>query len=72
LADPKDVKWTAGQLKKNLVFNHEYYMGHMTFAIGKEMSFFTVDVMHILNKANGKKYIRSDNVLEYEKNNGIL
>jgi len=35
MADPKDVAWTSEQLKKTLVFNHEYYMGHMSFAIGK-------------------------------------
>lgn len=55
LADPQDVKWTAAQLNHTLVFNHEYYLGHMSFAIAKDMSFFTVDALAILNHFNGKK-----------------
>jgi hypothetical protein len=53
LADPAGVAWTANQLKHTLIFNHEYYMGHMSFVIGKEMSFMTVDTMAILNHYNG-------------------
>lgn len=56
LADPKDVKWTASQLQKNLVFNHEYHADHNTFMIGKDMSYFTREVMHLLNAANNKPY----------------
>jgi hypothetical protein len=54
LADPKDVAWTSEQLKKSIIFNHEYYLGHMSFAIAKDMSWFSVDVMAILNHYNNK------------------
>jgi hypothetical protein len=30
-----------------------YYLGHMSFAIAKDMSWFTVDTMAILNHYNG-------------------
>ena len=53
LADSKDVAWTVSQLQKTIIFNHEYYLGHMSFAIAKDMSFFTVDTMAILNHYNG-------------------
>jgi hypothetical protein len=54
MADPQDVAWTSEQLKDNVFFNHQYEMGHMSFAIGKEMSWFTVDAMAIINKFNGR------------------
>ena len=52
-AHPEGVKWTVSQLKKTLIFDHEYYLGHLSFAIGKDMSFMTVDTMAILNHYNG-------------------
>lgn len=54
LAAPKDVAWTAQQLSKSLIFNHEYHLGHMSFAIAKDMSWWTVDAMAIINHYNGK------------------
>ena len=54
MADPKDVKWTSEQLKNTTIFNHEYYLGHVSFAIAKDMSWFDVDVMAIMNHYNGK------------------
>lgn len=54
MADPQDVAWTAEQLKDTLIFNHQYYMGHMSFAIAKDMSYFTVDLMAILNHYNNR------------------
>lgn len=69
LADPRDVEWFYNQVKKSVVFYHQYYMGHSTFAIGKDMSFFTVDVMSILNHYNGKcsQSTRSSNFVEGNK-----
>jgi hypothetical protein len=52
MADPKDVKWTAEQLNHTLVFNQEYHLGHLSFAIAKDMSFFTKDVMNLVNDYN--------------------
>lgn len=54
LASPKDVAWTAQQLSKSLIFNHQYHLGHMSFAIAKDMSYWTVDVMAIINHYNAK------------------
>lgn len=54
MADPLDVKWTSDQLKNTTIFNHEYYLGHISFAIAKDMSWFDVDVMAIMNHYNGK------------------
>lgn len=52
LADQKDVAWTKEQLKHTTVFAQEYYMGHASFSIAKEMSWFTVDLMSVLKKYN--------------------
>jgi len=54
MADPKDVAWTYQQLKDTVIFFHEYYLGHMSFAIAKSMDWFTVDVMAMVNHYNGK------------------
>ena len=55
LADPKDVAWTVSQFpKSSVIFHHEYYLGHMSFGIAKDMSFFSVDLLSILNHYNGK------------------
>lgn len=54
LADPADVKWTHEQLKHTTVFFNEYYLDHQSFAIAKNMSWFTVDAMAIINHYNGK------------------
>ena len=55
LADPKDVDWTHSQLKKSTaIYYKQYYLGHMSFAIAKNMDFFTVDAMAILNHYNGR------------------
>lgn len=53
LADPKDVAWTATKLQHALVYNHQYHLGHMSFAIAKDWSFWT-DAMAIINHYNGK------------------
>ena len=53
LADPKDVEWTYEQLKHTTIFYYMYYLGHMSFAIAKDMSWFTVDTMALLNHYNG-------------------
>ena len=52
MADPKDVKWTAEQLNHTLVFNQEYHLGHLSFAMAKDMTFFTKDVMDLIKQYN--------------------
>lgn len=54
LADPEDVVWTVKQMQKNIVFDHSYYLGHLGFAVAKEMSWWTVDAMAIINHFNNK------------------
>ena len=56
LADDKDVPWLLDQMKDNTVFKHEYYLGHTSFMIAKDMSYFTVEALWILNMKNGKSY----------------
>ena len=51
-ADRRDVAWTAKQLENTLVFNHEYHHDHYSFAIGRDMSYFTEDAMAIFNHYN--------------------
>ena len=38
--------------ESSVIFNHQYYLGHMSFAIAKDMSWFEVDLMAILNHYN--------------------
>ena len=45
LADPEDVKWLSAALGDNVVFEKEYENDHFTFAIGKDMSFFSQDAV---------------------------
>jgi lysosomal acid lipase/cholesteryl ester hydrolase len=52
LGDPIDCRWLHAKLGDNkVVFYKEYpLLGHMTFAIGKDMSFFQVDAMALLKQ----------------------
>ena len=50
LADPKDNQWLKTQVK-NLVHYKEYDMGHMTFLLAKDMSYFDT-VKDILRNYN--------------------
>lgn len=54
IAERSDVAWTHKQLKNQTIFFHEYYLGHMSFAIAKDKSWFTVDVMSVVNHYNQK------------------
>ena len=55
LADPTDVAWFHSQVKDSTIyFKNDYDMDHMTFAIARNMDFFTKDVLSILNHHNGK------------------
>ena len=55
IAESKDVEWTSYELRHTTVF---YSMipdlGHMSFAIANNMSYFTKDVMSIVNHYNSK------------------
>jgi lysosomal acid lipase/cholesteryl ester hydrolase len=50
LADAIDNEWAYSQMSKAVVFYHEYNLGHLSFMVAKDMSFFTVDAMAIISK----------------------
>ena len=52
LGDPVDVDWLRNQLEDQIVFVQNYVLGHMSFAIGKDMSFFQVDAINLIKKYN--------------------
>lgn len=52
LADPKDVAWLVTQLEPTLIFNEQYHLGHLGFAIGKDMSWLPNDAMPLIAKYN--------------------
>lgn len=54
LADVKDVEWARDQLGSNVIFYHQYYLGHLSFAFAKDMSWFSVDVMAIIDHYNNR------------------
>lgn len=55
LADPEDVAWFHEQMKDTTVFfKGDYNMDHNSFAIAKDMTFFTKDAMSVLNHYNNK------------------
>ena len=55
LGDPADVAELYAQIGDTVVFNKQYHMGHLTFGIGKEMSFMSVDTVSLL-----KQYATND------------
>lgn len=48
LADPVDARWTRDQIGEAVVHYQEIDGGHETFLLGKDMTFFTKDVMDLL------------------------
>jgi hypothetical protein len=51
VANPTDVVWLAEQLGKSVVFFKEYYyLGHFTFAIGKNMAYFNNDALNLFKE----------------------
>jgi hypothetical protein len=49
LATVDDNRWAKTQLK-TLKFYKEYSLGHLSFMIGKDMTYFSVDVMNMLKE----------------------
>jgi hypothetical protein len=50
LADAIDNEWAYSQMSKAVFFYHEYNLGHLSFMVAKDMSYFTVDAMAIINR----------------------
>lgn len=47
LADPIDNELSDTEIP-SIIFYKEYNLGHLSFMIARDMSFFTVDVMNLL------------------------
>ena len=50
LADTSDAAWLNEQIKSNVVFYEEYPLGHLSFVIAKDMSWFTNDVVNLIGQ----------------------
>jgi lysosomal acid lipase/cholesteryl ester hydrolase len=50
LADPTDVATLVQQLGSNVVFNKQYPLGHLSFALAKDMSWFSGDVVSVIDQ----------------------
>lgn len=50
LADPIDVASLVSMLGSNVVFNQEYPLGHLSFALAKDMTWFTNDVVNVIGQ----------------------
>lgn len=58
LADPTDVNILKRMVEKNLVNFTEYPLGHLSFAIAKDMTWFSNDVVNLVAKyANNEQAV---------------
>lgn len=48
-ADPVDVQWLYDQITDQVVFRQMYNLGHLSFTLAKDMSYFT-DVVNLLEQ----------------------
>jgi hypothetical protein len=52
LATPADVAWLKSQISEHVVFAQEYKLDHFSFVIAKDMSYFTRDVVNVIQQYN--------------------
>ena len=52
IADPIDAKWTKDTIGAAVIHYQMIEGGHLTFLIGKDMSYYTQDVMGLLHQYN--------------------
>jgi len=50
LADEVVNQWAHEQMKGDVKFYKEYDLGHLSFMVAKDMSYFTQDVMNVLKQ----------------------
>ena len=50
LGNPIDNAWLEEQIRDHVVFSGEYYLGHLSFVIAKDMSWFTDDVVDLIDQ----------------------
>ena len=48
LANPTDAAWLRDQLGDNVVFYEEYKLGHLSFTMALDMSWFTNDIVPLI------------------------
>ena len=48
LADTTDAEWTRDRIGDNVVHYEEIHAGHLTFMVGKDMTYFSETVMDLL------------------------
>ena len=48
LADVTDVAWLNEQIKDKVVLYKEYPLGHLSFVLAKDMSWFTDDIVPLI------------------------
>lgn len=52
LANPVDVQWLKDQISEHIVYAQEYKFDHFSFVIAKDMSYFTNDVVNVIQQFN--------------------
>ena len=50
LADPTDVEWLNSQIESHVVFRKMYSLGHLSFTLAKDMSWFNEDVVDLMSQ----------------------
>ena len=55
LSTVEDTRWALNELSQQVVFYKEFNLGHLSYFIAKDMSYFREDVMSILNKYHPAK-----------------
>ena len=50
LVSVTDVDWLYNELGEAPIWYKQYPLGHMSFAIAKDMSWFKIDVLNLINK----------------------
>ncbi len=50
LADLTDARWTRDRIGDNVVHYEEIHAGHLTFMVGKDMTYFSEGVMDLLQQ----------------------
>ena len=55
LSTVEDTRWALKELSRYVVFYKEYNLGHLSYFISKDMSYFSQDVMSLMHKYHPAK-----------------
>mmetsp|Transcript_4994 Transcript_4994/g.3621 ORF Transcript_4994/g.3621 Transcript_4994/m.3621 type:complete len:240 (+) Transcript_4994:558-1277(+) len=67
LATTIDNEWAYSQMTDAVIFYNEYNLGHLSFMVAKDMSYFTVDALYLLKTYSPKIHISPNNSGDYQK-----